>query len=256
MIQDHPATGESRRRCSRLFVALSITTAVLSSVPERPMAMQAAAPPPAAGRGAAARRDPVLLLTLALRNDARVPLRPAAVATPDADLQPYGDGRNIVVATGAGPQLPRLFFGLCTGPCGFTVRDRARAFDLTGRAFLRFTTIVSGLHRVRPLVKLADGTLLLGDEAEGSTADYHRYDVSFSDCRWLRLDGVRGVTLGATWVAADLTKVDEVGIFDVIPGSGEWTAAGQPVERQPAPPAGGWVAVSTFEVWGRAVPRE
>jgi hypothetical protein len=127
---------------------------------------------------------------------------------------------------------------------------------LSGRASIRFTTIVSGFHRVRPIVKLADGTLLIGDQAEGSTADYHRYDISFSDCRWLRLHPDRGVTLGGTWVQADLSRVDEVGLFDIVPGSGEWTASGQPVEKQPPPPAGGWVAVSSFEVWGQPVRRQ
>lgn len=196
-----------------------------------------------------------LLLTLSLRNAARVPLSQQAIATPNADLRLYGDGRNIIVATGTGPQLPRLFFGLCTGPCGFALRDRQNYFDLRGRASIRFTTIVSGFHRVRPIIRLADGTLLIGDQAEGSTADYHRYDISFSDCRWLRLDPVRGVTLGGTWVQADLSKVDEVGVFDVIPGSGEWAAPGLPVEKQPPPPAGGWIAISTFEVWGQPVRR-
>jgi hypothetical protein len=192
---------------------------------------------------------------MGLRNDARVPLSQQALTTPNVDLQLYGDGRNIIVATGSGPQLPRLFFGLCTGPCGFALRDRENYFDLRGRASIRFTTIVSGFHRVRPIVKLADGTLLIGDQAEGSTADYHRYDISFSDCRWLRLHPTRGVTLGATWVQADLSRVDEVGVFDVIPGSGEWTAAAAPVEKQPPPPAGGWIAVSSFELWGQPVPR-
>ena len=210
-----------------------------------------------AGQGAAQQpAAPSLLLALALRNDARLPLSQQTIATPNADLQLYGDGKNIIVATGSGPQLPRLFFGLCTGPCGFTLRDRNNYLDLRGRASIRVTTIVSGFHRVRPIIKLADGTLLIGDQAEGSTADYHRYDISFSDCRWLRLDPVRGVTLGATWVEADLSRVDEVGVFDVIPGSGEWRAPGQPVEKQPAPPAGGWIAVSTFEVFGQAVPRK
>jgi hypothetical protein len=198
---------------------------------------------------------PALLLTLTLRNEARLPLSQQTIATPNADVQLYGDGRNIIVATGNGPQLPRLFFGLCTGPCGFTLRDRANYLDLRGRASIRFTTIVSGFHRVRPIVKLADGTLLIGDQAEGSTADYHRYDISFSDCRWLRLDPVRGVTLGGTWVQPDLSMVDEVGVFDIVPGSGEWRAPGAPVEKQPAPPAGGWIAVSSFEVFGQAVPR-
>ena len=208
-----------------------------------------------AGAGTAQTAVPVLLVTMSLRNEARVPLSQQAVLTPNVDVRPYGDGRNIIVATGTGPQLPRLFFGLCTGPCGFTLRDRENYFDLRGRASIRFTTIVSGFHRVRPIIKLADGTLLIGDQAEGSTADYHRYDISFSDCRWLRLDPVRGVTLGGTWVQADLSRVDEVGVFDVIPGSGEWTAAGLAVEKQPPPPAGGWIAVSTFEVWGQPVRR-
>jgi hypothetical protein len=197
----------------------------------------------------------VLLFKMALANDMRLPLTQNTLTAPGVDLQLYGDGKNIIVATGNGPNLPRLFFGLCTGPCGFAVRHRDHAFDLRGRASIRLTTIVSGFHRVRPIVKLADGTLLIGDQAEGSTADYHQYDISFSDCRWLRLDPVRGVTLGGTWVAADLSKVDEVGIFDVIPGSGAWPLAGQPVERQPAPPAGGWIAVPAFEVWGQPVSR-
>ena len=119
---------------------------------------------------------------------------------------------------------------------------------------MTFTTIVSGFHRVRPLIKLADGTLLIGDQAEGSVADYHQYTISFSECRWLRLDPVRGVTLG-TWVPSpDLSLVDEVGYFDVIPGSGAHTD-GLPVEKQPPPPVGGWIAVSAFDVWGAGVER-
>ena len=203
-------------------------------------------------RGAPA--APQLLFNMTLQNQTRLPLAQSSVTTSNVDLQLYGDGRNIIVATGPGANFPRLFFGLCKGPCGFTLRDRNNYFDLRGRANLQFTTIVSGFHRVRPIIKLADGTLLIGDQAEGSVADYHHYQINFSECRWLRLDPVRGVTLGGTWVEADLSKVDEIGYFDVIPGSGAWTE-GLAVEKQPAPPAGGWIAVSTFEVWGLPVSR-
>jgi hypothetical protein len=199
---------------------------------------------------------PMQLLSMTLQNDTRLPLTQSSLTTPNAEVQLYGDGKNIVVATGTGPQFPRLFFGLCTGPCGFTLRDKNNFFDLRGRASMRVTTIVSGFHRVRPLIKLADGTLLIGDQAEGSTVDYHQYDISFSDCRWLRLDPVRGVTLGGAWVQADLSKVEEAGYFDIIPGSGAWPSAGLPVEKQPAPPAGGWIAVSSFELWGLPVSRK
>ena len=58
------------------------------------------------------------------------------------------------------------------------------------------------------------------------------------------------------WVPnPDLSKVDEVGYFDVIPGSGAHME-GLPVEKQPRPPAGGWIAVSAFEVWGKPVVRK
>jgi len=209
----------------------------------------------AAGRGAG-QPPPALvrLFSLTLQNTTRSALTQSSVATPNVDLQLYGDGANIIVATGTGPNLPRTFFGLCKGPCGFTLRDRTNAFDLRGRAHVTFTTIVSGFHRVRPIARLPDGTLLICDQAEGSVADYHQYTISFSECRWLRLDPVRGVTLG-TWVPnPDLSRVEEVGYFDVIPGSGVHTE-GLPVEKQPPPPAGGWIAVTDFELWGQPVSR-
>jgi hypothetical protein len=193
-------------------------------------------------------------MSMTLQNNMRLPLTQDSITTPNVDLQLYGDGRNIIVAIGSGANFPRTFFGLCKGPCGFSLRDKNSYFDLRGSANMTFTTIVSGFHRVRPIIRPADGTLLIGDQAEGSVADYHQYTISFSDCRWLRLDPVRGVTLGGTWVVPDLSKVDEVGYFDVIPGSGAWTE-GLAVEKQPAPPAGGWIAVSAFELWGNPVTR-
>ena len=136
------------------------------------------------------------------------------------------------------------------GPCGFTLRDRNNYFDLRGRARI-VTTIVSGFHRVRPIIKLADGTLLIGDQAEGSTADY-QCEISFSDCRWLRLDPVRGVTLGATWVAADLSRVDEVGYLMSFPAAVRGPRRDSS-EKQPLRPAGG--LPSAFELWGQPVKR-
>ena len=199
---------------------------------------------------------PERLFDLQLSNEARSALTAASVLSPNLELALLGDGRNIIVATGNGPQSPRLFFGLCKGPCGFMLSDRTRRFDLAGRAKIRLTTIVSGFHRVRPVIRQTDGTVLICDQAEGSTADFHTYEISFADCRWLALDAVRGVTLGSTWRDADLRSVDAVGIFDVIPGSGEWPRSGEPVEKQPPPPAGGWIAVSSFELWGKPAARE
>ena len=190
---------------------------------------------------------PELLFRMTLENEARLPLSQETVTTPNAELQLYGDGKDILVAVGKGPYAPRTFDGLCDRPCGLTLRDKNNYFDLRGRANIRFTTIVSGFHRVRPLIKLADGTLLIGDQAEGSMADWHQYEISFREVRWLKLDPQRGVTLietpdptlGGTWIEnPDLSKVDEVGYFDILPGSGV-RVEGTPLEKMPPPPAEG-----------------
>ena len=215
---------------------------------------KAAGPAPAGPPGAPPR--PELLFRMTLENEARLPLSQSAVTTPNVDLQLYGDGKDIIVSVGKGPYSPHTFDGLCERPCGLTLRDKNNYFDLKGRANIKFTTIVAGFHRVQPLIRLADGTLLIGDQAEGSTADWHQYEISFSEIRWLKLDPQRGVTLGETWVEnPDLSKVDEVGYFDILPGSGVHVE-GMPLEKMPPPPPEGLIAVSSFELWGKPVPRE
>lgn len=144
---------------------------------------------------------------------------------------------------------PNLWTGTC-GPVAVTLRHKTRYVDLTGLARLRWVTRVSGLHVVRPVVKLADGTVLVGDHATGAdragagdegTTDFLESELSFAAVRWLRLDLDRVVTRG-TWVEQpDLSRVDEVGFADLIPGTGHgW---------------GGFVNVGKIEVYGSPVPR-
>ena len=59
--------------------------------------------------------------------------------------------------------------------------------------------------------------------------------------KWLKVDIAAGVTKGAFVANPDLTKVDEVGYIDLMPGSGH----GQ----------GGWSDVAQIEVYGRPVKR-
>jgi len=197
---------------------------------------------------------PELVFRMALENTTRSLVSTEVLTNSNIALQTYGDGKNILVAIGKAESDPHFFDGLCDKPCGLTFQDKKNYFDLTGRAKLKWTVIVSGFHRARPLIKLADGTLLIGDQAEGSIADWQQSEISFSEVRWLKLDPARGVTLGSWVQNPNLSKVDEVGFFDVIPGSGV-RPEGVPVEKIPAPPVGGWIAMSTFEVWGKPVSR-
>jgi hypothetical protein len=149
------------------------------------------------------------------------------------------------VPAGEPTDPPNLWTGACTTPVAVTLRDKDRYVDLTGRAKIRWVTRVSGFHVVRPVVKLADGTWLVGDYAEGAASSnstlFLETEFSIAPIRWLTLDIGRVVTRGVQVDKPDLSKVDEVGFADLMPGSGHgW---------------GGFVNVGAIEVSGRPVKR-
>ncbi len=137
--------------------------------------------------------------------------------------------------------------GEAMGPFALTFRDKTKAFDLTGGAKIRWATKTSGFHVVRPVVKLTDGGMFVGDVASQNVAMMLVSEFPVATVRWVKLDPMRVVTLGSPgpnnqiWVTPDLSKVDEVGFADLMPGSGHGT--------------GGWVHVGSIEVYGKSVPR-
>lgn len=135
-----------------------------------------------------------------------------------------------------------VWTGLCTSPCAFAFRDKNRLADLSGMGRIRLNTKISGFHKVRPIVKLADGTWLVGDHAEGgSSRDWLVSEISYGDLRWIKLDIARVVTVGTFVDKPDLTKVDEIGFADLMPSSGHGP--------------GGWADVAQIEVFGKPVER-
>ena len=121
------------------------------------------------------------------------------------------------------------------------LRDKANFADLTGLARIRWNLKTSGFHQVRPALKLADGTWIVGDRADGSTRDWLFSEFNLADVQWLRLDIAGVVTKGNILTNVDLSKVDEIGFADLMPGSGHG--------------AGGWVDVAQIEVYGKPVAR-
>ena len=61
---------------------------------------------------------------------------------------------------------------------------------------------------------------MVGDHTDGSTVDWLQSDFSLADARWLRLDINAVVTKGNIVDKPDLSKVDEIGFVDLVPGSG------------------------------------
>lgn len=173
------------------------------------------------------------------------PTGPESVTNPNLELKLYGPTGKEVLLTGAkgDDNNPiHLWTGMCSSPCAIALRDKNSMADLTGLARIRWTTKMSGLHQVHPIVKLADGTWLVGDRGDGSVTDWRTSEINFSDLRWLRLDIEKVVTKGNFVQNPDLSKVDEIGFVDLMPGSGHG--------------AGGWSDVGAIEVYGGSVKRQ
>jgi len=172
------------------------------------------------------------------------PVTPESLGNPNLELKLYGTTSKEVQLTGSPTDEnnpTHVWTGLCSTPCAVAFREKSNFADLSGLARIRWVTKMSGFHQVRPIVKLADGTWLVGDHADGSTADWLTSEIALADVRWLRLDINNVVTKGTFVDKPDLSKVDEIGFADLTPGSGHG--------------AGGWADVATLEVYAKQVKR-
>jgi hypothetical protein len=183
----------------------------------------------------------------------QVPITQANVASPNLELHVYGkDAKNLTISGAAGSLTNpiNMWTGLSSEPVAATLSDRNNYVDLTGLAKIKWVTRASGFHDVRPLLKLADGTYLVGDHVDHSTTTFNESEFALTGLRWIQLDIDRVVTVGqygpvgeaSAWVDnPDLSRVDEVGFVDLMPGTGHGS--------------GGWVNVAHIEVRGKRVPR-
>jgi hypothetical protein len=179
------------------------------------------------------------------------------VVSPNLELKLYGSTSKEMQIAPTTPNTrqdpPNLWTGICNGPVAATLRDKSNYVDLTGRAKIRWQTRSAGFHVVRPVLKLADGTWLVGDHADGdgTTENFIETEFSIASVRWLKLDIATVTTVHGDrqkapeigrWVEKpDLRKVDEVGFADLMPGSGHgW---------------GGFVNVGRIDVYGSPVKR-
>jgi len=166
------------------------------------------------------------------------------VANPNLELKKYGDTTGPVIVYQ--PSVGNITFAmtmLCTSNCAQALRDKSNYVDLTGLARIRWRTKVGGFHQLHPILKLADGTWLVGDRSTGFSSDWVESDFLLQDFRWRNLD-IENVVEGkdGKWVDnPDLSKVDEIGFTDLMRGTGHGNGGGSRID---------WI-----EVYGKPVPR-
>jgi hypothetical protein len=169
----------------------------------------------------------------------------ADVATASLELKIYGD-KSTYMAVDNSPDSTGefLFSGLCLSTCALTLRDKNNYMDLSGLGRVRWRTRQSGFHILHPIVKLADGTWLIGDHGDGYTTDWTISEFSLYDLRWRHLDIEQVIEdkPDAVWTEhPDLSKVEEIGFTDLMKGSGHGGAGSSRID---------WI-----EVYGKASPR-
>jgi len=221
-------------------------TALLAVTTPHLVLAQQATPPPAAE---AAVRPPLLFreewkqppYTGELDDEKRrIKLTQDAIANPNLELVLYGpDTKDLLVAVHEGRH--DLWTGLVTTPIAATLRDKNNYIDLTGRARLRWITRTGSLHVLHPVVKLPDGMLLAGSLTGSTDGDFLESEIAFGNQHWFLLDSQNLVTKSEV-KNPDLSRVDEIGFVDLMPGGGKGVA--------------GWVNVSVVEVYAKPVPRE
>jgi len=247
-------------RCNRLRSSVASVAVLMLTCSPLALGQEAAAGPGrgAPGRGGGARRGPATLaMTIAFQAvpgesgtragvPNQVPVGQRHIADPNLELKQYGAGKQLLTANG---DPSSVWSGECEGPFAVTFRHKDSYLDLTGAARIRWITKTSGFHVVRPVIKLADGTLLVGDFASSNVPMLAMTEFPVATIRWVKLDPARVVTVSSPgntnneiWVNnPDLSKVDEIGFADLMPASGHGT--------------GGYIHVGTIEVYGGLVPR-
>ncbi len=150
--------------------------------------------------------------------------------------------------TSEGGAPPHTFSGMCAQPCALALRHKTSDADLRGLAKMRWVTKTSAFHLVRPIIKRADGTWLVGDHAEGHEFDWHESEFYFSELRWQRLNIEKVTPFGGWAENVDLSKVEEIGFTDLMPGGGHGTQRGKQ-----SPTA--WSDVARIEVYANPARR-
>jgi hypothetical protein len=164
---------------------------------------------------------------------------PAVVTNPRLDVKLYGPDASVIRAAVHEDRVD-LWNGMATSPVAVTLRDRRNHLNLTEPARLRWIVRTNAIHLLHPVVRLADGRLIVGDRGITTHGEFLAVEIAFSGMRWYGLDPVKVVVLTEV-TNPDLRRVDEVGVAMLSPGGGHGIA--------------GSANLSTVELFAHPVPR-
>jgi hypothetical protein len=169
------------------------------------------------------------------------PITQEHVANANLVLKLYGPGKDGIKKSHHDTPKDDPFYvwsGTCSANWAVALRHRDSLVDLTGLAKIRWRSKQAGFRQLRLIVKLADGTWLIGDQADGDSRDWREREFNIADLLWRRLD-IDKILEGSQVEKPDLGRVDEIGFTDLMAGGGtpacsrlDWIEVrGRPVKR-------------------------
>jgi hypothetical protein len=204
-----------------------------------------------AGRAAAAAPPPATRPPLLFKEEWREPpyqgertdvnqrFTPSVVTNDRIEAKLYGPDSHVIRAAQHEGRID-LWTGLATSPVAVTLRDKRNYVDLTGLARLRWMVRTNAIHTLYPVVKLADGTMVVGNRGISTDGEFLQVEVAFGDMKWFKLDPAKVIVMTEV-MNPNLGKVDEVGLATLAPAGGHGIA--------------GSANLSTVELFAKAVPR-
>ncbi|HTG72225.1 MAG TPA: hypothetical protein VMB70_00560 [Terriglobia bacterium] len=156
------------------------------------------------------------------QTDENMRFTPAVVTNPRIEAKLYGPDAKVIRAAVHEERID-LWNGMASSPVAITLRDRRNYVDLSDASRLRWTVRTNAIHLLHPVVKLADGRLIVGDRGISTHGEFLTVEVAFSGMRWYGLDPVNVVVLTEV-INPNLRMVDEVGLAMLLPGGGHGIA--------------------------------
>jgi hypothetical protein len=131
-----------------------------------------------------------------------------------------------------------IWSGLCTGNWAVTLKNSGSYVDLSNYGKILWRSKQSGIRCLHPVLKLADGSWLVGSQGDCVSKDWRITEFNIADITWYLLNN-KSVTEVKPVTNPDLTKVDEIGFTDLMTGGAsdacsrlDWIEVyGKPVKR-------------------------
>jgi hypothetical protein len=151
---------------------------------------------------------------------AEMPASQNHVANPNLLVQLYGPGLHGIKKSNH-PSIPNdpyyIWSGACPGNWAVSLKHRSMDADLSNSGTIRWRSKQAGFRQLHIILRLSNGIWLVSDKFDDASTDWRIKEFSIKEIHWRSLDIAR-ITEGKTVDSPDLTRVEEIGFSDLMPG--------------------------------------